>query len=1504
VRDHLPLPARPTRTRRGAATHRRGRSHGPLAVLATLALGAGSVVVAPGASAAVAPVISGSLSQYVDPMIGTSTTTQGWGYPAGQLPFGMVQIGPNTTGGGNSGYTYEDPTIRGFTLNHLQGLNPILPTVADLSDPQVMTSTSWNDYAAPYSHDDEVAEPGYYKVVLDPGTAPITAELTATTRVGVQRYTFPDTTHANVLLNPGQGQGTNQTTRSAISIDATHQTVTTYTRVGARYTYVAVTRFTAPFTGFGTWEGNTRTQAPAGATTAEAGTVAEGQTSYPRTGGWVTFDTSGSHPRAVEAYTAVSYVDRAGALANLAAEVPSGTDFDDVRAAATQTWETALGKVRVSETGGTAALVPFYSALYRAMKAPNVSNDVDGRYTGFDRQVHTIATGHEYYQNYSLWDTYRTQQQLLALIDPERSSDMAYSLVLASQQSWAPRWTVANGDGNVMTGDPVTPFLVSAWSQGLFTPSQAEEAYAVLRKNADELPPASVEANGRAGNPQYIANGFVPQVPTAKGKGGDYDLQHGGSATLEYALADATLSTMAAALGHTADAARYAARGQSFRTLWDQGSGFFRARTADGLFTPAAPAALSTGFHEGTAAQYQWLVQQDVPGLIDLIGGDAATSAQLDHFFAYTPPTGSGPGTVKTAQWVQGWQDYYGHDTYNPNNEPDTHAPWVYLWTGDPWKTADITRAALSLYTTDVAGVPGNDDQGQMGAWAVAAAIGLFPIMPGTDVWGISTPTFEHVQVATPTSSEPGRTLDITAEGVSASTHYIKTATRSGADLARSWLTGTELRRSTSLAYALTSSSSETQWASAAADRPGTIATSTDLPTRLTAGVESDVVTAEPGATVTVPARVIAQGSSTSSGTVTVAAAGAVARAGTSTWTAAPARGTTVEATLSSPLTLTVSSTTAPGRYPATITAKDASGRTVTGAFEVVVPRSSWLSGWFTSRGLYPRGTSTPTGLDGSGWYLLDDAVEAMGLVPGTQQTVTFGDTPLTYVLGHDANGNDHLVPASAATIDAVGGLAGATRLSFVGAATGGTTTVQVTVYYTDSSSSTANVTFDDWCGGASSGNTQVLRTQERGTGSGSVEAAGCGLFATKPIALTAGKSVKQVRIAASSKVHVFAVASDGTPQQVVRAAGKPLTFLGVDGTATVPAAGQVVHVDSTSAAWDPDSSGADPVATTVQWSLDGVDVPGATASSYTVTPAEVGHRLTVRATASLKGYVTGVATATATVKGLPFSATAPPRLSGTARVDSSLSVSAGTYSVPGTTVTYQWLRDGTAVTGATGPTLRLGPPDAGATVTVRVTASKAGYEPVVTTLSAGRVAPGTFRLSKASVSGKAKVGKTLRATGAVASLLGTRASYQWYRGAKAISGATSARRTLVAADKGKRLSVRVTVARAGYTTMTSTSAATGKVKAGKLHARKKPKVRGTTRVGTTLKVTKGRFAPSGVHLVYRWLRDGKPVKGARKKTYRLTTADRGARISVRVTVKAKGYKALKVRTKKTGAVR
>jgi len=1463
-----------------------------LALVSGLAVGLGSLLVSPSAGAVetTAAVVSGDLTHYVDPMIGTSTTTQGWGYPAGQLPFGMVQIGPNTTGN-NSGYAYEPAqgkplTIRGFTLNHLQGLSPVLPTVGD---PTAMTSTSWNDFAAPFSHDDEVAQPGYYKVLLDPDGDPVTTELTATTRVGVQRYTFPDTNQANILFNPGQAQGTDQTTRSAISIDTQGQTVTTYTRVGARYTYVTVTRFNAQFTAQGTWENSTNT---AGATT--AGTVADGQQSYPRTGGWVTFDTSGGHPRTVEAYTAVSYVDRAGALANLDAEVPSGKDFDDVRTAATQAWQTALSKVRVSDTGGDDALAVFYSALYRAMKAPNVGSDVDHRYLGFDRQVHT-ADGFTYYQNYSLWDTYRTQQQLLALIAPDESADMAYSLVKASQQSWAPRWAIANGDGNVMTGDPVTPFLVSAWSQGLFTPSQAAEAYAVLKKNADELPPASVEANGRAGNPQYIADGFVPQVPTAKGKGGDFDLQHGGSATLEYAVADAALSTMAAGLGHTDDAARYAARGQSFRTLWDQATGHFRARTADGLFTPSAPPALSTGFHEGTAAQYQWLVPQDVPGLIDLVGGDTATSAQLDQFFAYTPAT----GTVSTNQWVQGWQDYYGHDTYNPNNEPDTHAPWLYLWTGQPWKTADVTRAALSLYTTAVAGVPGNDDQGQMGAWAVAAAIGLYPIMPGSDVWGISTPTFDHVQVST----GGGHTLDITAEGVSASTHYIASATRSGADLTRSWLTGAELRATSSLAYTLTSSRS-TQWASAAADRPGTVAVSDDLPNRLTTGVESDVVTAVPGATVSVPGRVLAQGTSSTSGTVAVAVTGVVVKASTSAWTASPSRGTTVEAALSSPLTLTVASTTAPGRYPATITAKDAGGRTVTGSFEVVVPRSGWLSGWFTSRGIYPRGTSTASGLDGGGWYLLEDAVEGMGLVPGTQQTVTFDGTPLTYTLGHDLSGNDHLVPTSAATIDATGGLAGATKVSFVGAATGGTTTVQLTVTYTDSSTKNVNVTFDDWCGGASSGNTQVARTQERGTGSGSVEAAGCGLFATKPVALDAGKTVRSLRIAASPKVHVFAVASDGTPRQVGRASGEPLALLGADGAASAPVAGQTVTVNNTSAAWDPDHAGSDPVTTTVQWSLDGVDVPGATSPSYTVAPGDVGRRLTVRATASLKGYETGVATVTARVQGMPIPVTTAPRLTGAVRVGSTVSVSAGTYAVTGTTTTYQWRRGGAAIPGATTSSLVLGPADAGTVLSVTVTTSKTGYEPVVTTVSAGTVARATFTVSRAVASGTAKVGKTLRASGAVASILGTTSTYQWLRGGKPIAGATRATWAVTAADEGKRLSLRVTVTRPGYTTVTVTSAATGKVRAGTVTVRKKPRVTGTAKVGKRLSVSKGTYAPGKVTVTYRWLRGGKAIKGATKKTYRLTKKDRGKRVSVVVSVKAKGYATKKVTTARTRATR
>ncbi len=479
------------------------------------------------------------------------------------------------------------------------------------------------------------------------------------------------------------------------------------------YTLHFVTRFDRPFRTTGTWADSTFT--PGSTQTSGAG----------RRGAWAGFDATTDHD--VVAVTAISYVDAAGARANLAAE-GAGTfaaTHAATHAATRAAWATRLGTVET--TGGAAAdRGPFYSSLYRSLITPSTGSDVDRRYRGFDDAVHT-ADGGACYQNFSLWDTYRTQAQLLGLLAPEEARDQAVSLLRAGQQGgWAPRWVYGNVETNIMTGDPVTPFLVTAWQYGLLN-GHLSEVYQLLKVNADQVPPASSPANGRAGNPSYIANGFVPYVAEATGKPGDYDLAHGASATMEYAVSDCSLSTLAAALGRDDDAERYALRCRGWQSLIDPSTGFPRARNADGVFVGNADPAYSEGFHEGTAWQYQWLVPQDMPGAISSMGGAAQANSRLDHFFDYSELL-IDPARVTREVWVNSAYDYYGQSRYNPQNEPDLHAPYVYLWTGQPWKTADVVRAATTLFTDGPTGMTGNDDLGTMSAWHVLSSIGIYPV--------------------------------------------------------------------------------------------------------------------------------------------------------------------------------------------------------------------------------------------------------------------------------------------------------------------------------------------------------------------------------------------------------------------------------------------------------------------------------------------------------------------------------------------------------------------------------------------------------------------------------------------------------------------------------------------------------------------------------------------------------------------------------------------------------
>jgi predicted alpha-1,2-mannosidase len=738
-------------------------------------MAASTLIATPAARAA--ERTDGHLTDLVNPFIGSQN--EGNTFPGAAVPFGMVQLSPDT--GHNTGYDYTQNRIRGFSLVHLSGVGcriggdlPVLPTTGDV------TQTDYAQYAAGFSHDDEEASPGYYRVGLASG---IRAELTATERTGVQRYTFPATDKANVLLNAAQSL--HKAVGSAVEIldDRTVRTEITgrgFCRDTGPYTVYTITRFDRPFTAYGTWDGQAITPG------ARSG----------RGGAYLRFDTT--EDRTVEATTALSYVDARGAATNLRAE--GGRRFDAVRHRAREEWERRLDGVHVQ--GGTSPLRrTFYSSLYRSFLAPNIGSDADGRYTGWDRRTHR-ARGFTYYQNWSLWDTYRTQAQLLALLAPREARDMARSVVAIDEDGgWLPKWGYGPVETNVMSGDPVTPFLTTAYHMGLLKGFE-ERTYRALKKNADGVPPAEYPGIGRESNAEYIAGGFAPHIkgrPLAKL--GDSDYHHGASVTLEYALADAMLAQMARGLGHEDDAARYAARSRHYRNIFDPATGFFRARDASGAFTGTADPARSPGFHEGSAWQYQWLVPQDLPGMVGLIGGKRAANDRLDSFFAYDRLLADPEKTAREV-WVHGdAYDYYNADKYNPMNEPDLIAPYTYLATGQPWKTTDVVHAALTLFTDSPTGMTGNDDLGTMSAWNVLSSIGIFPIQPGYDTWGLSTPVFDRVRLTLDRRYWPSGGLTINAPGTSAADRYIQAVRTDGRPHARTYLTTGGLRSLRALTF-------------------------------------------------------------------------------------------------------------------------------------------------------------------------------------------------------------------------------------------------------------------------------------------------------------------------------------------------------------------------------------------------------------------------------------------------------------------------------------------------------------------------------------------------------------------------------------------------------------------------------------------------------------------------------------------------------------------------------
>ncbi|MGX9718778.1 GH92 family glycosyl hydrolase [Stenotrophomonas acidaminiphila] len=771
-----------------------------------------------------------ALEREVNTFIGSKD--DGNTFPGASAPFGLIQVSP--IGSHYSGWRYDDEKIRGFGHSFISGAGcweqggqvSVLPVTGSIGpggdfDTADAKRFDHKRYASAYTHEGEVGQAGYYKVRLtDYGG--IDVEATARTRAAAERYTFSaGSGQGHVLVNLGQANERHSVIGSVIDVVGDRavegKLVTKSFCGGHQYTTWFRIEFDRPFKAFGTW----------GEQGGLPGARHSMEGELKPNGAWLSFDLADG--RSVTATSAISHVDAEGARNNLRADGMSGDallGFDRMHELARQSWRRELAGVQV-EGGSADDRTVLYTALYHALLQPMTGSDADGRYRGYDDAIHR-ADGWTYYEYFSLWDTYRAQNQWLALTRPEVARDIGRTLLAINEQGgWLPRWGYANFETNIMTGDPVTPFLVDLWRFGALAGREGE-AWAALRRNAFGMPPLDSRFAGRSGNASYLRDGYVAYDRAFPSKGMDVDPHHGGSATLEYALADCALSQMADGLGHADDAAVLRERGRNWHKVWDPQvrdaetgfSGFPRPRDENGRwYTPAdghySPRS-QHGFHEGTAWQYQWLAQQDVPGLVTAMHGREQAGRRLDAFFAYDALV-QAPLTAARKEWVVGPYSYYNQYRYNPNNEPDLHSPWMYTLIGQPWKTATVVRAAQQLFTNAPNGVTGNDDLGTMSAWYLFSALGLYPAVPGSGQFLLHAPRFARAEIALGN----GRTLRLQAPGADGrSLQYIQGVQVDGKPQRAVWLDWAQLHKGGTIRYALTPQAPEQGWGTDVADLP------------------------------------------------------------------------------------------------------------------------------------------------------------------------------------------------------------------------------------------------------------------------------------------------------------------------------------------------------------------------------------------------------------------------------------------------------------------------------------------------------------------------------------------------------------------------------------------------------------------------------------------------------------------------------------------------------------
>lgn len=686
----------------------------------------------------------------VDPFVGTGGTS-GVGliddYPGASAPFGMLQWSPDTPSQPPSGgYFYRDSAITGFSLTHVSGAGcaiygdfAVLPVTGSIQDPGSATQA--------FEHSGEHASPGFYSVRLRSG---IDVALTAAPRTGLASFTFPATSQANLLIETTSDQAGVTDARAWVAGPAE---VDGYASSGGfcgmpnTFTVYFAMRFDRSFTSYGAWSENVTTPGA-------------NRSAGVHSGQWVTFDTS-TRPT-IKVQAAVSYVGVAGAKANLNAL--SSWDLDAVRAETQSAWRTLLGRVQI-EGGSNDDERMFYTSLYHALLSPTIYSDADGSYRGFDGQVHHDTLGHAEYTNFSGWDIYRTQTPLMALLAPHEASDMMESLVHASQQGgWMPKWPVANGYTGVMGGDSADAIIAGAYAFGARDFDRAAALREMVKSATDTV---SAPGQGwyypRPGLSEYMQYGYVVNTHTTSVS----PVPNAASETLEYAIDDFSIAQFARGIGNERVYRTFLHRSQNWSQIFDKSTGLMAPRDAEGAFMRTALTENGqSGFQEGNAAQYTWMVPQAMGSLVDALGGSAGAVSRLDLFFSKLDA-----GQSEPFAWF--------------GNEPTLGAPWAYLYAGAPYKTQALNRAAMNaLYAPTPDGIPGNDDLGTMSAWWAWNAMGLYPINPSVPVLLLEAPLFTHVAISSPS----GKTIVIDAPQASKTNEYVQSLSIDGRPSDRLWV--------------------------------------------------------------------------------------------------------------------------------------------------------------------------------------------------------------------------------------------------------------------------------------------------------------------------------------------------------------------------------------------------------------------------------------------------------------------------------------------------------------------------------------------------------------------------------------------------------------------------------------------------------------------------------------------------------------------------------------------